>query len=114
LKYKELFEFIPSLNSIVRFEGEFTLLELANCLHSGAEWRQIEGIVYKTKGKIISNPLRPLEKDLDKFPFPIRSPLVNYAFEIKFTTLLAGRGCIYDCSFCNLKEYYRQSSGPAK
>jgi anaerobic magnesium-protoporphyrin IX monomethyl ester cyclase len=114
LKYKELFKFIPSLDSIVRFEGEYTLLELAKCIYTGTDWRQISGIAYKTGRKITANPLRPYEMDLDKFPYPVRPTLNEYVFKRKYTTLIAGRGCIYNCSFCNEKEYYRQSSGPAK
>ena len=114
LKYKELFGFTGSLDSIVRFEGEYTLLELADYISSGEDWRQIKGIAYKCGDKIITNLLRPFEKDLDKFPFPVRPPLREYAFGKNFTTIIAGRGCIHSCSFCNLKEFYRQSKGPAK
>jgi radical SAM superfamily enzyme YgiQ (UPF0313 family) len=114
LKYEELFDFIPSLDSIVRFEGEYTMLELVKCVHSGKDWRKTDGISYKANGKIITNRLRPIENDLDKFPFPQRASLRKFAFEIKFTTILAGRGCVHDCSFCNTKIYYSQSSGPIK
>jgi anaerobic magnesium-protoporphyrin IX monomethyl ester cyclase len=114
LKYKELLGFTDSLDSIVRFEGEYTLLELADCISSGEDWRQIKGIAYKRGDKIITNSLRPFEKDLDKFPFPVRSPLREYAFGKNFTTIIAGRGCIHSCSFCNLREFYRQSNGPVK
>lgn len=114
LKYKELFGFTNALDSIVRFEGEYTLLELADCISSGRDWRQIKGIAYKCNDKIVTNPLRPFEKDLDKFPFPVRPPLREYGFGKKFATIIAGRGCIHSCSFCNLREFYRQSKGPYK
>ncbi|HEY5122823.1 MAG TPA: cobalamin-dependent protein, partial [Ignavibacteria bacterium] len=114
LKYEELFELIPSLDSIVRFEGEYTLLDLITCIHAGTDWKNVLGIAYKNNGKIIANPLRPLEKDLDKFPFPLRSPLTKYALDRKFATILAGRGCVNNCSFCHIREYYKQSSGPYK
>jgi anaerobic magnesium-protoporphyrin IX monomethyl ester cyclase len=114
LKYEELFEFIPYIDSIVRFEGEYTISELAASVQNGAEWKRIVGIAYKDKDKIITNPLRPFEKDLDKFPFPQRSPLRTYAFEMKFATIIAGRGCSYDCSFCNTKKFYSHIPGPSK
>ena len=114
LKYMELFRFVDSLDSIVRFEGEYTFLELVNCIFSGNDFRQVRGIAYRTEEGIIANPLRPYEDDLDKFPFPVRAPLREYAFGKKFTSIIAGRGCIHTCSFCNLREYYRQSSGPLK
>ena len=114
LKYQELFEFLPTLDSIVRFEGEYTLLELVNKIYSGEDWKHIDGIAFQKENKAFSNQLRPLLKDLDALPFPIRSPLTGYAFNKKYTTILAGRGCVHNCSFCNLREFYRQSSGPAK
>ncbi|MEI6047518.1 MAG: radical SAM protein [Bacteroidota bacterium] len=114
LKYEDLFEMIPALDSIVRFEGEYTFLELVNCINSGTDWKNTAGIVYQNNGIIILNALRPVETDLDKFPLPMRSLLKEYALNKKFATILAGRGCLNNCSFCYLKEYYKQSSGPYK
>jgi len=114
LKPRELFDYIPQLDSIVRFEGEYTLLELVNCLQTGTDWRQIESISYKYNGKIITNSLRPLERDLDKFPFPTRAPLKKFVFEKKIATIIAGRGCIHNCSFCNIRKFYSQSPGLLK
>jgi radical SAM superfamily enzyme YgiQ (UPF0313 family) len=54
------------------------------------------------------------EKDLDKFPYPTRSPLKEYAFGKKFTVILAGRGCMHNCSFCNTRTFYQQAKGPVK
>ena len=114
LRYESLFELMPELDSAVRFEGEYTLLELVKCIETGAEWKQVKGIAYKNKSKIIANPLRPLETDLDRFPFPLRSSLNEYAFGKKFSTILAGRGCVHDCSFCDIREFYRYPPGPNK
>jgi len=107
LRYEELFELLPELDSIIRFEGEYTIVELAKDLQDKNEWRNIKSLVYADKGKIIANPLRELEGDLDRLPYPKRRPLSNYAFNMKFSTILAGRGCRYNCSFCNLREFYR-------
>jgi anaerobic magnesium-protoporphyrin IX monomethyl ester cyclase len=114
LRYDELFDLIPSLDSVVRFEGEYTFLDLVNCIYSGTGWTDVPGIAYKTSDKITVNPLRPVESNLDKFPFPMRSTLKEYALGKKFATILAGRGCVNNCSFCYLNEYYQQSSGPHK
>jgi anaerobic magnesium-protoporphyrin IX monomethyl ester cyclase len=114
LKYEELFKIIPLLDSVVRFDGEYTFLELVNCISSGTDWRNILGIAYQNEDRIIVTPLRKVESDLDKFPLPVRSPLKRYAFDKKFATILAGRGCVNNCIFCYLREYYQQSSGPVK
>ncbi len=114
LKYRELFEFIPLLDSIVRFEGEHTLSELAVSIENGTDWKGIAGIVYRENGRIILNQLRSFEKDLDNFPFPLRSPLRSYAFGFKFATIIAGRGCTHNCSFCNTRKFYGQIPGEIK
>ncbi len=107
IRFEELFELIPGLDSVVRSEGEYTILELAECLSTGKEWKNAESIVYQKNGSLIVNPIRPLESDLDLLPYPDRSEIKEYALGKKFATLLAGRGCLYNCSFCNLREFYK-------
>jgi len=114
LKYGELFKMVPQLDSIIRFEGEYPMLELAKCISNGSDWRKIASLAFKENQKIISNPIWAMEKDLDIFPFPSRSRIKEYAFQKKFTVILAGRGCRNNCSFCNTREFYRQASGPLK
>jgi anaerobic magnesium-protoporphyrin IX monomethyl ester cyclase len=114
MRYNDLFSIIPSLDSIVRFEGEYTFLELVRCIHSGVDWTKLKGLAWKEKGRIIANPLRKPETDLDNFPFPVRTDFKFYALGKKFATLLAGRGCTNNCSFCNNTEYIRQSSATFK
>lgn len=114
MRFEDLFKLIPSLDSIVRFEGEYTFLELVKHLHSGTNWRNLKGLAFKENGKIYTNPVRQPEMDLDIFPYPMRSSLEDYAFGKKYATILAGRGCLNNCSFCNNTEYIRQSLVPYK
>lgn len=111
---EELFGMIPELDSIVRFEGEYTLPELVNCLRTHTDWRTIKSIAYRADGIIITTPLRSLEKDLDQFPFPARRTLREYTPGQQYAALIAGRGCVYNCSFCNTSEYYSRAGGPLK
>jgi radical SAM superfamily enzyme YgiQ (UPF0313 family) len=105
---------MSGLDSIVRFEGEYSLLELVKCLVSGTNWKQLDSLAYFENRKVVLNPLSSLEKDLDKFPYPHRAQLKTYAFEKKFATIIAGRGCIYECSFCNSRRFYKVPGGPVK
>jgi anaerobic magnesium-protoporphyrin IX monomethyl ester cyclase len=111
---EELLAMIPELDSIVRFEGEYTFLELVDCLRTNAGWRRVKSLAYRENGRVIRTPLRNLEKELDRFPLPYRRPLREYASGKLYSTLLTGRGCIYNCSFCNTREFYRQAGGPLK
>jgi anaerobic magnesium-protoporphyrin IX monomethyl ester cyclase len=114
LKYQDLYNLIPDLDSMVRFEGEYTMVELANCLTTGTDWRNIEGLAFRDDGKIKANKLREVEMDLDKFPFPQRLELSEYALNKKYATIIAGRGCVNSCSFCNLRQFNKKSGGPYK
>lgn len=114
LRPSDLFAIIPDLDSIVRFEGEHTLLDLVNHLRFNTDWKSVIGISFMNNEKLVNNQLRSLEPDLDKFPTPIRSEIKDYILGEKYSTLLAGRGCIRNCSFCNIPEFYRQPPGPIK
>ena len=114
LRYRELMNFIPDLDSVVLFEGEHTFLELVDALRSGQEWRKIRGIAYRADEGPTANPLRPLETDLDIFPPPVRQPSREYVLGQKYATILAGRGCVYDCAFCSIRHFYSQPPGPLK
>ena len=114
LRYKELLNIIPDLDSVTLFEGEYSFLELVQNIYAGKDWKNIQGIAYKENGNIVSNPLRPLENDLDNFPPPVRQPLKTYAFGKKYATILAGRGCHYNCSFCSIREFYSRPPGHVK
>lgn len=114
LRPNDLLSIIPQLDSVVLFEGEYTFLELVQSIYAGKEWRYIKGIAYRNNGSNIMNPLRPLEDDLDVFPPPVRQPLKEYVLGKKYATILAGRGCFYNCSFCSVREFYSQPPGQVK
>jgi radical SAM superfamily enzyme YgiQ (UPF0313 family) len=115
LRYKELLSTIPQLDSVVLFEGEYTFLELVQSLYTGKDLKNIQGIAYNHDEGTMLTSLRPLEEDLDNFPPPLRrEPLREYAIGKKYATLLAGRGCFYNCSFCSIKEFYSKPPGKIK
>ncbi len=114
LRQEELYRLMPEIDSVVMFEGELTFLELAKNLRSGTDWKNSEGLAFMNEGRIIKNPLRKPETDLDSFPYPMRPRLQEYALGKKFATLIAGRGCKNNCSFCNNTNYLIKSSFPAR
>lgn len=114
MRHDELFKLIPEIDSVVRFEGEYTFLELAKNIRSGVSWKNIKGLAFRESNRIMINPLRRPETDLDRFPYPLRPPLPEYALGKKFATLIAGRGCKNNCSFCNNTKYIIQSSLPVR
>jgi radical SAM superfamily enzyme YgiQ (UPF0313 family) len=103
----------PSVDIIVRGEGERTVVELANCLKNEGDLKEVRGINFRNEGKIVATPDQPLIKDLDSLSFPDRKLLnVDYHCVIaganiapkKFTSIVTSRGCVYDCRFCSCTE----------
>jgi anaerobic magnesium-protoporphyrin IX monomethyl ester cyclase len=111
LSYQHTLSLVPQLDSVVRFEGELTLLELADCLGTGRDWHSIHGIAYRRDGEIVATPMRPLVRDLDEFPYPDRSIEPPMVLGRRALQLLASRGCVRTCSFCSIHMFYRTAPG---
>ncbi len=109
-------ESIPGLDSVVRGEGEHTLLELYNRRQQPETWEQILGLAYRAgpDGPIQANPPRPKIQDLDSLPFPIRSKWMPTHRGLGLCSVLASRGCYYDCSFCSIQTFYGEAPGPRR
>lgn len=73
--YAEVLRRIPGLDSIVRFEGEQTLVELVQKLTRDEDWRSIAGLAFRRDEQIVANPLRPAIYDLDELPHPYREDI---------------------------------------
>ena len=109
--YEEVLRRIPGLDSVVRFEGESTLVELLDTLGTSTDWHSLKGIAYRNGDEIIANPLRPPIPDLDTLPFPDRNGL-NYESEaLPTAAILASRGCPWNCSFCSIRPFYEAQGG---
>ena len=111
LNYQDSLKLVPDLDSVVRFEGELTLLELVDLLSTNREWRQIEGIAYRQDGEFVATPMRPLVPDLDVLPYPERNWEPQMVLGRKAMPLLASRGCARTCSFCSIHMFYRTAPG---
>jgi anaerobic magnesium-protoporphyrin IX monomethyl ester cyclase len=105
------FEEIPELNSIVRFEGEETLYELLLNINNPEHWINIQGLAFKKGSKVIINTPRPLIDDLDKLPLIFRDNFRESSYGIKTAYMLASRGCLYNCSFCSIRNFYKSTKG---
>lgn len=113
LSYENTLELVPELDSVVRFEGEMTILELVDRLSTSQDWRSIAGIAYRDAAdKVIATELRSLVPDLDSLPYPERH--AGRSMTIlgrRAIPLLASRGCIRTCSFCSIHVFYRVAPG---
>ena len=111
LCHEELLTNFPEIDSVVRYEGEETLIELVDRLRAGQEWRDIAGIAYLRGTEVVATPARPLVQDLDSLPFPHRPYGPEHIGGFPTLPLLASRGCIRRCSFCSIHTFYRTAPG---
>jgi radical SAM superfamily enzyme YgiQ (UPF0313 family) len=102
---------VPQLDSVVRFEGEITLLELVDRLSLGEDWRSTDGLVYRDGGQLVETPARALVSDLDELPHPHRTVETRAILGRTSAQLLASRGCARTCSFCSIHLFYRTAPG---
>jgi len=106
----------PSVDVIVRGEGEYTSLDLVKCLEKRRPLKEVDGITFRNKGEIVSTPDRPLIKNIDELPFPNRL-LMNTEYTSlihgiraatkRFTTVVSSRGCPFQCTFCGCRKFAR-------
>jgi radical SAM superfamily enzyme YgiQ (UPF0313 family) len=111
IEFRETLESIPELDSIVRGEGELTLLELFQNLDKPDLWINIEGLAFRKNGEIIVTPPRPLIQDLDVLPYPVRNGQVVTHRRLGICSILGSRGCYYNCTFCSIHQFYKESPG---
>jgi radical SAM superfamily enzyme YgiQ (UPF0313 family) len=107
----ELLQHAPALDSVVRGEGEYTLLELVEKLESPESWDGILGLSFRSDGRVVDNPTRPLIPDLDTLPFPVRDTPPQHHLGIGFSPIVGSRGCYRDCAFCSIRSFYGASHG---
>jgi anaerobic magnesium-protoporphyrin IX monomethyl ester cyclase len=103
-------------------EAEETMLELCSSDGRGPFLQTIKGICYQDDGTIRHNGIRPLEQNLDKYPFPdysledeflildnilkrttketLEEFLPTYPFGASAYRLMTTRGCPFSCTYC--------------
>jgi radical SAM superfamily enzyme YgiQ (UPF0313 family) len=114
IEFEKTMLLMPELDTVIRHEGEETMWELYQNLHLPHLWPQVKGLVYRVNGHIRSSPPRPLIRDLDSLPFPVRSGDLDTHRGVGMCSIIASRGCYYNCSFCSIHEFYREAPGPKR
>jgi anaerobic magnesium-protoporphyrin IX monomethyl ester cyclase len=111
LSYHQTLELVPELDSVVRFEGEMTLVELADAVSTGKDWTGIHGIAYRRGEEVVATTARALVEDLDQLPYPERNYEPEAVLGRSIMPILASRGCARTCSFCSIHTFYRAAPG---
>jgi anaerobic magnesium-protoporphyrin IX monomethyl ester cyclase len=98
----------PEIDYAFQGEYEFTLLEVIQALDAGGIRKDHLGLTCRDEeGKVIVNARRPLEKDINQFPWPARKhlPMLKYhdlpgGIPGPSLQMWASRGCPFHCTFC--------------
>ncbi len=103
VKAEEILKISPSVDYVIRGEGELVAIELVEQLDAGRfKPELIAGLSFRKNGDICHNATGENHKNLDIFPFPDRNLLLN---EDKYSSedmglIMTSRGCPYSCSYC--------------
>ena len=95
-------------------EGEHPMLELADQLGRGETPTGIPNLWFRKRdGSVEQNPSRDFVQDLDALPFPDRDMWMPWLREKAGARLsvLLGRGCPFNCTYCCNHALARQSPG---
>jgi radical SAM superfamily enzyme YgiQ (UPF0313 family) len=104
----------PEVDFVCRGDGEQLILDLLAHLNDP---EPVPGLTWMKDGKVINNPNRPTERNLDQWPFPDRESLNLDFIESmpldvpavlsmeRFTTMQTSRGCPWPCVFCDIPMF---------
>ncbi|MBL7197517.1 MAG: B12-binding domain-containing radical SAM protein [Candidatus Omnitrophica bacterium] len=99
-----------AIDICVRGEGEYTVYGLVKRLRANQDISDIEGITYRSRGRIVQTPDRPLirgERKGEKLDI-LPSPYINDIFlSSENFGILTSRGCIFKCVYCNFSAMSR-------
>jgi anaerobic magnesium-protoporphyrin IX monomethyl ester cyclase len=99
--YEEILrDFHHLVDVIVLGEGEHTLVDLVAAVKRKQGFSRLPGIAYYDGSRVIKTGRRPVEPDLDRFPFPLLFIADSWKDSNIPLFLTTSRGCYGHCSFC--------------
>lgn len=110
-----------NFDAVIRGEGEYAFLDLAERIGSSQDWRAVSNLAFldNSSKEVIINKLSPLVNDLDSLPYP-STELFGYQEIIDTRNIVMfnfNRGCPYFCGFCSnasLGQSYGLPSNPIR
>ncbi|MBN2422201.1 B12-binding domain-containing radical SAM protein [Candidatus Woesearchaeota archaeon] len=100
-----------NVDAVILGEGEITFTEYIHEFYGNKNFEKIKGLWFKKDDKIIKNNFRKPIENLDELPFPALDLLdfgkyiknwyhFSYLNEIRGTSIIGSRGCLFNCSYC--------------
>jgi anaerobic magnesium-protoporphyrin IX monomethyl ester cyclase len=111
-EFEKILETQEGIDSVVRFEGEQALVELAEHLAGKRQLADVANLVYREADEIRRNPSIDHFPDLDALPFPVRNSRPQVRLGENFATLVASRGCWHSsCAYCCIGAFHAPKKG---
>lgn len=88
----------PSIDAVVRGEGEETFAELLLTVMKGRSPWRVEGVTARRDGEVVSAPDRALIGDLDEIPSPYLTGALEPVEGMAYIETY--RGCPHRCGYC--------------
>lgn len=102
--FELLISSLSGVDTIIRGEGEITLLNLVEAVSYDRDWRDINGIVWKDNGRVrVNNPQKVID-DLSILPHVERDGLKHLkskGIPINVASIYSSRGCKGFCTYCS-------------
>ena len=100
--WKHFLKHFPQIDFVVIGEGEYVFLHLVKSIEKGnyRDIKNIKGIAFRKKGKIVRTKPAEAIKDLDELPIPAKY------FEYQHVAF--SRGCPWKCAFCGSPKFWGQ------
>lgn len=104
----------PTVDFVVRGEGEHTMQDLVRAVRAGEGWDRIPGLSWRKDGVPVSNEPRAFEPDLDALDPAwdlVDWPLYYYRPrpEGRLAIANSARGCSQRCSFCSQQKFWAKT-----
>jgi anaerobic magnesium-protoporphyrin IX monomethyl ester cyclase len=96
----------PLVDMVVLGEGEERFPRLLTAIRDGRPISGMEGIGFRTRGKIRINPVEGFIPDIDAIPWPDRDLLDPERCRMggrRSTMLITSRGCPHQCAYCSAR-----------
>lgn len=93
---------MPSIDSIVMYEGDTIFPDLVSSVISERDWHVVKGMAYRTDESVRINSGWDLIRDLDSLPFPAHD---TYQHGLDEFAIEGSRGCYCRCTFCSIVTF---------
>ena len=90
----------------IRGEFEYTARDICTALEKNKSLKNIDGITYRDKDRVVSNPERERIQNLDELPLPDREDFRIEDYQQAFycgektALMVSSRGCPFHCTYC--------------